>query len=215
MKVYFISGLGADKRVFNNIVLQKGFESEFLNWINPEKDETLESYSLRLAQKINFSESFALVGLSMGGMIAVEIAKHYKVDKLILLSSVPKSSELPRLYRMSMYFKFHKMLPVAVFKSASLLKWFFNVDTPENKILMKQIVKDADTNFIKWALNAIVLWKNDVVPGSLYHIHGDHDFLLPLRNTTATHIIKGGSHMMVLNKAKEVSLLINNILSER
>ncbi len=212
MKVYFISGLGADKRVFNNIHLNNTFQPEYLDWINPNKSESLKDYALRLALKINFAEPFALVGLSMGGMVAVEIAKHYKVSKLILLSSVPTSNELPLLYRLSLHLKFHKMLPPVLFKSASFLKWIFITDSIENKKLMRQIIRDSDTNFVKWALNAIIMWKNEEVPEKLYHIHGDGDFLLPLKNTSATHIIKGGSHMMVLNQAEEVSNLINDIL---
>lgn len=213
MKVYFISGLGADKRVFNNIHLNNDFEPEYLEWIEPQKSETLKDYALRLALRINFKEPFAIVGLSMGGMIAVEIAKHYSVSKLILLSSVPTSNELPFLYRMSLHLKFHRMVPTSVFKSASILKWIFNTESLENKKLMRQIIRDADTNFVKWALNAIVMWKNEEVPEQLFHIHGDDDFLLPLKNTHATHVIKGGSHMMVLNQAEEVSFLINDILS--
>lgn len=215
VKVYFISGLGADRRVFNHIHLNNEFDVEYLDWIKPIKYETLDQYALRLADKINMKEPFGLVGLSMGGMIAVEISKKYKVQKLVLLSSVPVSKELPSFYRLSAMFKFHKMLPPAVFKSASLLKWIFNAETKENKLLMRQIISDADVNFVKWAMDAIVNWKNEEIPQQIFHIHGDNDFLLPLKNTSATHVVKGGSHMMVLNQAKEVSNIINSILANK
>lgn len=212
VKVYFISGLGADRRVFNHIHLNNEFDVEYLDWIEPVKYETLNQYALRLAAKINTNEPFGLVGLSMGGMIAVEISKKFKAQKLVLLSSVPVSKELPSVYRLSALLKFHKMLPPAAFKSASLLKWIFNTESKENKLLMRQIISDVDVNFVKWAMDAIVNWKNDEVPQQLFHIHGDNDFLLPLKNTSATHIVKGGSHMMVLNQAEEVSNIINSIL---
>ncbi len=67
MKVYFISGLAADKRVFKYISLPTGCEAVHLDWITPQKDDTLPSYALRLASAINRDEPFALVGLSFGG----------------------------------------------------------------------------------------------------------------------------------------------------
>src|SRR6266487_4519719 len=98
MKVYFISGLAADKRVFKHIQLPPGFEAVHLDWISPQKDESLANYALRLADNINRNEPFALVGLSFGGMLATEIAKRYHPAATILISSVPVSTQLPGYY---------------------------------------------------------------------------------------------------------------------
>ena len=42
MKVYFVSGLAADKRVFKHIILPVGFETVYLDWITPLKNESLK-----------------------------------------------------------------------------------------------------------------------------------------------------------------------------
>ncbi|RYD69520.1 MAG: hypothetical protein EOP53_27030, partial [Sphingobacteriales bacterium] len=65
MKVYFISGLAADCRVFKRIQLPAGFESVYLDWIPPLPNESLQSYAMRMAESIDTNEPFALVGLSM------------------------------------------------------------------------------------------------------------------------------------------------------
>lgn len=77
MKAYFISGMGADKRVFTHIQLPEGFEAVFLDWLAPNREETLPSYAMRLADHIDTTEPFVLIGLSFGGMLATEIAKQY------------------------------------------------------------------------------------------------------------------------------------------
>ena len=47
MKIYGISGLGADKRVFEYLTLDYQFIP--IDWIKPEDKETIEEYSLRLS----------------------------------------------------------------------------------------------------------------------------------------------------------------------
>lgn len=43
-KIYFISGLGADKRAFHQLNLP-GFEKIFIDWIQPMPNETIQTYT--------------------------------------------------------------------------------------------------------------------------------------------------------------------------
>src|SRR5690606_28035423 len=48
-KIYIFSGLGVDKRVFDNIDF--GTKSpEFIDWISPLKNESLAEYSKRISE---------------------------------------------------------------------------------------------------------------------------------------------------------------------
>src|SRR5689334_24948987 len=116
--------MAADKRVFKYIQLPAGCEPVFLDWIARQKDDTLPSYALRLAERINRDEPFALVGLSFGGMLATEIAKQYKPAVTILISSVPVSKELPGYFRMAGKIGLHKIVPVSLLKSSAATKRF-------------------------------------------------------------------------------------------
>ncbi|MFT3981222.1 MAG: alpha/beta hydrolase [Ferruginibacter sp.] len=212
MKVYFISGLAADSRVFKHIVLPDGFEVVHLHWIDPQKNESLSSYAHRLAAGIDSSENFALAGLSMGGMMAAEIARTYHPVTTILLSSVATSRELPALFKMAYRFRLHKFVPVGFLKTLSLLKRDFIADTAEDKLVLKQVIRDSDPAFIRWAMNAILEWKNEQKPDNCWHIHGSKDEILPLRYTHPTHIVDGGNHLMIMNKAAELNALLKEIL---
>ena len=63
-KVYFISGIGADKRVFSFLDLSF-CEPVFLDWIAPNKQESLESYALRLRNEI--PEAHPVIGAVIEG----------------------------------------------------------------------------------------------------------------------------------------------------
>lgn len=85
MKIYAISGLGADERAFQ--FLEFPYEVVHVKWITPEGDESMSSYAKRLCAQVDTSEPFALVGLSFGGMLATEMCKFIKPVHTILLSS--------------------------------------------------------------------------------------------------------------------------------
>lgn len=213
MKVYFISGLGADCRVFTHIRLPEGFEKVDIDWISPLKNESLGEYALRLAGKIDTSEKFAVVGLSMGGMIASEIAGRFSPAATILVSSISSSDQIPKRYKIMHALKLDKLLPVSVIKSATVLKRLFTVESKDDKSLLRAVIKDTDPVFIRWALRAIPQWHYTAVPKDLWHIHGSSDEILPIRYTRPTHTIAGGSHMMVMTKAIEVNKIIAEALA--
>lgn len=91
--IYFISGLGADRRAFSKLIFSEHFPMIHLDWISPEPNESLRSYASRLALEIDSSNPFYLVGLSFGGMLATEIAKELNPIHTFLISSTPTFKE--------------------------------------------------------------------------------------------------------------------------
>ena len=213
-KVYFISGLGADSRVFKRIEVPDFCEVVHLDWIPPSENESLQSYAKRLAKDINSVHPFALVGLSMGGMIASEIASRLSPVITILISSAPVSDQLPGYFRILSSFRFNKIIPISLIKSLVILRWLFSTENEEDKLILKQVIKDSDPGFIRWALEAIPKWKKEKLTAPYIHIHGTKDKVLPIRFTKATHIIRDGGHIMVLNRAAEINLILQKILTE-
>ncbi|RYD82826.1 MAG: alpha/beta hydrolase [Sphingobacteriales bacterium] len=213
MKVYFISGLAADSRVFKHIELPEGFEIVYLDWISPEKKESLSSYACRLSQKINATEPFVLIGLSMGGMMAAEISKIKQPAVTILLSSVPVNSHLPFYFKWFSVIGLHRIVPIGLLKQMSVLKRGLTPDTKEDKAILKQVIRDSDPAFIRWAMQAILRWKNDGPPQPYFHIHGSKDEILPIKYTKPTHTIKGGNHLMIMSRAKELNKILKQLLS--
>ena len=212
MKVYFVSGLAADSRVFKNIQLPAHCEPVFLEWIDPQKKESLKNYALRLAESIDASEPFAIIGLSMGGMITSEIAHQYKPAFTILISSVPSSKQLPFYFKAAGKLSLHKLVPVALVKSAAKHKRLFTTETNEDKEILRSIIKESDDKFIYWAMNAILKWKSEAMLSSYIHIHGTKDEVLPIRFTKPTHIISKGGHLMVMNRAREINAILKEVL---
>jgi len=213
MKVYFISGLAADKRVFKYIELPTGCEVVHLDWITPQKDDTLASYALRLAEKIDRSVPFALVGLSFGGMLATEIAKVHKPAVTILISSIPVSKELPGYFKMAGKIGLHKIVPVSLLKSTAATKRFFTREKDVDKRMLLDLINESDSGLIRWSVDAILNWQNDVIPQPLWHIHGKSDEILPVRFTRPTLTIPKQGHVMVVTCPGAVNEFLEKALT--
>ncbi|MFI5149185.1 MAG: alpha/beta fold hydrolase [Bacteroidia bacterium] len=214
LTLYFISGLGADKRVFQKLKLPAEYKIVYIEWITPLPDESLATYAKRLSAVIDVSQPFALIGVSMGGMISLEISKFIKPELVILISSIKGDHDLPWYFRMAGAFQLDKFIPGAALNTPASLAYFVGTNDTEGKKLIADIARDADPVFVKWAMRAIIDWKNDYLPPHLYHIHGSEDKVLPVHFTNPDVILEGGQHLMVYSMADKVSELITRELRE-
>ena len=214
MNLYFISGLAADEKVFRKLTLSPIFSIHYINWIQPGKRESIKNYAHRLTESIDRSKPFILIGLSFGGMIAIEMNRFIHPVKTIIISSAATSAQLPWYIRCLRFLPLYKLMPRQLMvKPNRALYRFIGIKTNEEKRLMNQLLADTDTELLKWSIHAITKWQNKTVIKNLVHIHGDADKLLPIKFTQAGYKIKGGEHFMIYTKAEEISELLNCILN--
>jgi pimeloyl-ACP methyl ester carboxylesterase len=206
-EIYIFSGLGADERVFQQLNFSD-FSTTFVKWIIPQDSETIEQYATRLLDQITTTKPI-LIGLSFGGLMAVEVAKQIDTQKVILLASAKTKKEIPFYYRFAGQLGLHKLLPSGLLKSSNFItNWFFGIQTTFDKQLLKQILKDTDPIFLKWAIDKVVTWSSQSKTKNIFHIHGTSDRILPLFFVNPNVKIKNGGHLMTLNKADELNKII-------
>ena len=214
MKVYFISGIGADRRIFNHVTLPAGFEIIHLDWIIPRVDENLPEYAMRLAEKIDREEAFILVGLSLGGIMATEISKQMRPHATIIISSISRSSELPPYFRFAKRFNLHRNLPTGLIRATATLKHKLIRQKAHDRKIILEMIRDADSFFFKWAVNAVLEWQNETDPDPLWHIHGTRDEVFPMRYTRPTHIIRKANHSLVTTHWAELNSLLRILVQK-
>jgi esterase/lipase len=212
LKVYFISGLGADKRVFNRIKLPRDYQAVHLDWIDPLPNEKFSAYAKRFSSLIDQAEEFILVGLSFGGMLVTELGKTLHPKKIIIISSVSCHQELPWYFRLAGKLNLQKIISPSVYKRATLINRFMGPGDKDMKNIVYDYVRRTKPEFIRWSLNEILHWDQMQRPAGLIHIHGSNDHLLPCRYTKADYIVQKGGHLMVLNMAGEVNRILKVVL---
>lgn len=211
--IYFISGLGADERVFRLLKFE-GYRPVHVRWLEPERGESIADYAKRLTAQIQ-SDSPILVGLSFGGIIAVEIAKQIEVEKVILISSVKDKFEVPFYFRLFRWFPIHRIIPYKSLLWAIyfIAYWLFSLESLDERTLLKAIFIDTDAHFLKWALHKVVTWTNETIPNRLHHIHGASDRIFPIRFVQPDFVLERGGHFMIVNRANQISSLLEKIMA--
>jgi pimeloyl-ACP methyl ester carboxylesterase len=208
-ELFLISGLGADKRVFDFLDLSS-YSIHHVNWITPLPSETMAAYATRLLPQIT-SHQPVLIGVSFGGMIALEIAKLIPVEKVILISSAKSSNAIPSYFKIIPKFRLEKLMrPASLKQPNEIFFWLFGVKSKEHKALLTSIMNDTDEIFLTWAIETITRWDNNTSPNQVIQIHGTKDRILNVRN--ADYLVNGGGHLMVVTQAKEVSQILKTIL---
>ncbi len=213
MDIYLISGLGSDAAIFKNLTFSKEVNIHYLDWIPPKAKESLRTYALRMAEAINRSVPFAIIGLSFGGMLATEMATVLHPQLTVLVSSVPTKLQLPWYYRVFERMRINKLIPVFKPKTAPrFIASFFGVETRDDYECFQQLLKRANPRFTKWAIDSILKWDRTDIPAGLIRIHGGKDKVLPLGNDKVDYLIRDGSHFMIFNRADEISKILGTLI---
>ncbi|MBK8566449.1 MAG: alpha/beta hydrolase [Saprospiraceae bacterium] len=182
----------------------------------PEKKQTMASYAVLLAQQIDTTQPFVLIGTSIGGMLCTELTDQLQPLKTIIISSAKCRSELPRHYRFQRYIPINKLFGARAIKVLSpIAQAVVEPDRNKHKATFKAMLKAKHPKFLKRAVHMIIYWKRVNYDKSIIHIHGTKDHTLPLRNISPSFIIKDGSHMMTLTRGEEISAILHGILTNK
>lgn len=205
LKIYAISGLGADRTVFDYLSLK--YPIHPIDWLDPHKNESIESYASRMLTFVDDSEEFILMGVSFGGLIATEMAKQIEPKKLILISSVESTKELRSIFKRIGKLGLIKLIPPFMIKPPkTVLHFLFKA---QNKKALDYILEKTDVKFTKWVMQKICTWKNLQYFDQTILIQGTNDPLMPVSKNRNPIIVDNGGHFMIVDKAKTISKIIN------
>jgi pimeloyl-ACP methyl ester carboxylesterase len=211
MKIYAISGLGADERVFKYLSLEH--ELVPIIWIAPKSKESIVEYANRLINEyeIDQDENFGILGVSFGGLIAVEISKLLSPEVTVLISSAETRDDLSGVIKIAGKLKLIELIPERLFNPPKAIAHFlFGTDKKE---LLNSILDDTDLNFAKWATRELINWQNQIRLPNLIKIGGSKDKLLAPKGKN-TIIVEGGEHFMIVDRADEISEIINEKIKQ-
>jgi pimeloyl-ACP methyl ester carboxylesterase len=212
--LFLLPGLGTDERLF---VGQRaaGLKYSVPVWIEPRRRESLASYGKRMAQTIDTSEPFVLGGVSLGAMVALEMAKHVRPRAVVVIAGTRSCDALPRWMRTVA--RCVSSLPTKAYKPlvASAIGFTLRREkiTSGMYALLNDMYVACDARFFKWAGCAAARWRLEGEPLAPVHvIHGSDDRLFRSAHVDADMVIDGGGHMINLTHAEQVTQRIMDVL---
>lgn len=204
--VYFVPGMAAGKEIFRNIVLPEDrFEMHILEWFIPEKNESVTAYAKRMAVAVTKTNS-VLVGVSFGGVVVQEMAQFLKLKQLIIISSVKSDAEMPMRFKIAGKTRAYKLIPTRLMLIASDISKFSVGPRSKKRLeIYQHFLHVRDKRYLDWAIKNMVCWQEKKPFKNIIHIHGDKDIIFPIKNIDDCIVLEGGTHIMLLNKGKQVS----------
>ena len=198
--VYLMPGMAADPTIFEYLKFPEEFEIFWLSWKMPERNESLQNYAARMCEEVNQPKPI-LIGVSFGGVLVQEMSKIITTKKVIIISSVKSHYELPPRMKFARYSGVYKYLPTG------FLDYIYQIERlPVGNFIKKRIqlyktyLSVNDKNYLDWSIKNLVCWQQEEPPVNLTHIHGDQDLVFPIKYISDCMTVKGGTHIMILNR---------------
>lgn len=205
--LYLIPGLGADARIFQDLDVGNR-ETVTIQWEKILPTQSLQEYVRRLLPQIQKGdENIELLGVSFGGIVAMEMSKYVDCKRLISVSSIMSPQEWSLTARLARLSKFYLWLPASWIKQLS--NWFgsyaFGPLSMNEKQLLHQIIQDTEPEFLVWALQQTFEWKGVDVNCPILRLHGNKDRIFPIRKVPTCAVIRDGGHLMIKTHASVIS----------
>ncbi|MFK8055372.1 MAG: alpha/beta hydrolase [Saprospiraceae bacterium] len=205
MRLYLIPGTGADERLFHQLDLSN-FDTVNIDLPTPLKKESLKQYSLRIAtQQMDTTRPFAILGVSLGGMVATELADLLSPEAVVVIASAKTSDEIPPSYHLARYVPIHYLV------GGKTMRWFTKQVQPRfepmedaQRDLFLEMLYGKDPAFLKGAVRMMVDWDRTDSPDGIIHIHGQHDHTIPYKHTLPTHSVVDAGHMLTYSMPEVV-----------
>ena len=210
MTIYLLPGIGCDKRLYDRIDLT-GLDVVKLDWPHFPKGCTLASIAQELQEQVRIDVPHILAGVSMGGMVAQELAALTKPVKVVLISSWTGPHEWPLHAGLGSTLKLHHLIThFTAWATWPVKRVLGQRDRATDKLLWEMARKET-VRKIRHGTDAILRWKGSPWKGPVVRIHGDNDSVVPMR-FPVDHVVRGGAHIMVLTRAAEVGHLLREAI---
>lgn len=211
MKVYLLPGIGCDARLYDRIDLT-GLDAVKLSWPPFPPGSTLASIAEAMRPQIHADEPHIIAGVSMGGMVAQELAALTKPEKVVLISSWTGPREWSLLARSGSAFQLYRSITHFTMWATWPIKRILGQRDRATDRLLWEMACQETARKIRIGTGAILRWKGSPWKGRVVRIHGDADRVVPMR-FPVEYVVRGGAHIMVLTRGEEVSRLLRAALT--
>lgn len=213
--MYFMPGLAAGPKIFENLTLdEEKYTFHYLKWIEPlSLEESIGNYAKRLSKEITAKDP-VLIGVSFGGILVQELAKFVQPRKVIIVSSVKSHTEFPKRFKFASVTKIYKLFPTVVIENfEEYTRYFVGKPLQKKADLYKKYLSVRGKTYLKWSIYNVLKWEQKEPLENIVHIHGTKDTIFPIKSIKNSIEIEGGTHAIILTKAKKITQIINEVLS--
>jgi len=180
--IFALPGMGADHTMYGPA--WHGLpDSRFLDWPTHNGERTIAAIAARVIEEAEITDGAMVIGSSLGGIVACEIARLRQLRQLVLVGGAARKEEISPLLRL-----LHPLAPLAPIEF---------IQRAASKIPgeVTGMFNQAQASFIRAMSLAIFEWEGlDDARAKPLRIHGRHDHVIPL--PPAVDLVLDGGHLI-------------------
>lgn len=191
--------MGADSGMFTGS-WRKLPDTVFIDWPSYAGERTLAEIAVRIIELHGIADGSVVIGTSLGGMVACEIARLRRLHRLVLIGSAVHPDEINPLLI--------ALRPLAKLTPVDWMQWSANSLPGE----LAPMFGRSNPDFIRAAIQAVFQWKG--IDPSLpmpVRIHGKNDRVIYTPRTA--DLILDGGHLIAMTHANACCDFIQNMAS--
>lgn len=199
MTTFVLPGMGATSEMYLE-PWSKLQDAVFVDWPPYEGESTLRDVASRLIEVERISRGDFVVGSSLGGMLALEIAALLNLRQVVLIGSARKASEVNVFLRLA--------APLAPLTPLGLSQVLGGISSGN----IGRMFQQADPDFVVAMSLAVAQWEGVGFPREcITRIHGSRDLTIPCPDDVDV-VIKGGGHLVAYSHPSECVSAIEQAL---
>jgi pimeloyl-ACP methyl ester carboxylesterase len=188
-RIIVLPGMGADSRMYSG-PWRTLPNAAFVDWPEYRGERTIAEVAERVVTEFKVADGDVVVGSSLGGIVACEIARVRKLKVLVLIGSAVNKDEINSLLAV--------LHPIADFAPLKFIQAAAGKVPGE----LTEMFRDAQPEFIRSMCRAIFTWPGlQNASAKLVRIHGKHDPVIPL--PAKVDLVLDGGHLIAMTHADE------------
>ena len=208
MTLHLIPGIGGTADMYRDYRFP--FPVRAHDYLRPPSLETsFAEYAQRFAETRGIVPGDSIVGMSLGGLMACEIAKHLPIRKLVLVSSGTRAEHIaPWLRRLS---PLSRRVPFRWLQKAMVPTGLFG----EIRQRTLRMFKASDPDFLVWGCLHAPRWDGLDEHPDLTQIHGAWDPVFPPHRQRGRlhHVLPRAGHIALLRQHRQINALLVEALA--
>jgi len=191
--------MGADSSMYYLLRQKLTFEINFINWPKYRDEKTYSETAKRVIEENNIEDNDIVGGSSLGGMVAVEIARQKRLKAIVLIGSAISPADVQGILSL--------LAPLTAITPISLIQILIG----KHDNIITKMFAEADSDFIRAMCQYLPKWSgvsNTSAP--LFRIHGEKDNVIPCPKA-GCEIVANAGHLLAITHAKECGEYLSKI----
>ena len=156
---HFYPGMGATSSMYGE-TWRKELDGQFHDWPEWQGEQTITGIAKRIIEEHRIESGDTVIGTSLGGIVACEIANLIELDRIILIGSARRKEEVNRILSI-----LHPLIDLAPIT-------FIQMSSGKLPSDLTEMFAHSDPAFIRNMSTAIFTWEGLQSDVPVLRIHG-------------------------------------------